>query len=239
MPSGAIILDALSAPLKIERQWLPCAVLRELLSHGKLPRCRRELQDLALLWAAVQHAALVAVRTDWPDAPPMRSQGRTQPVRTRPSAVTAWRLELAPAPPTAALVMPRATVAFLANLGTGFVHEVTRWAPPVVALAPGEDGHVGAQEEGQGRVAAPVLGNVVSAFLAKYVDPERKVWVRTVDGQAPTRLNLQQLAVTAIPLLMPVVAQYRDRIVRACPDSGVASLLTGLGRAMVFRIRSA
>lgn len=233
------LVEALAAPLKIERQRLPCAVLGDLLLSRKLPRCSRRLQDLALLWAAIQNALFLAIRTDWAAEQCVeRTKAWNTVVRDRPSLTAAWRFQFAPAPSATSLVLPRATAAFLAALTPELIHAVTRWAPPVVAIG-AERGNDGEQpDKTSGLTAVPVLGNVVSAFLANRLDPEGKVWVRELVIPAEPQFSMQELAAASLPLLTPIVAAYRDHIVRAAPTSQLAEVVTGLQRAMVFRLRA-
>lgn len=238
MAPDRVLVETLAAPVKTERQRLPCAVLGELLLRGELPRCSHRLQDFALLWAAIQHALFLAICADWSvEASAARTRPWDAAVRARPSLIAAWRFRFAAAGVDASLVLPRATAAFLAGLSPDLIHRVTRWAPPVVAVV--GDGDKTEPRNGAADLSSvPVLGNVVSAFLASRLDPEGKVWVRELMVPAEPRISMRELASVALPLLTPVVAAYRNRIVRVAPTPQLAEIVTGLQRAMVFRLRS-
>ena len=83
----------------------------------------------------------------------------------------------------------------------------------------------------------PVLENVISAFLIARIVPEQRVWTRMLAKPSPAKFGLADLVEFSVPLLAPIVARHRDRIVVAASSIEVAQLLTGLGRAMVARIR--
>lgn len=82
-----------------------------------------------------------------------------------------------------------------------------------------------------------LLENVISAFLVARIACEQKVWTRVLAKPSPAKFALADLVGFSVPLLAPIVACHRDRIVVAAPSIEVAQLLTGLGRAMAARIR--
>lgn len=218
--------DAIAANVTTERRPLPCALLRACLSTAVLPRCGRLNSDRVLLLAAVEHAFLAAVREDWygSDAPQAKRCWPSARL-VRPQLIPAHRFQFAPASRMPVLRPPLRTHGFLACLAPDLVSKLLRWAPPVVSISPPTGDHVA------------VIENVIPAFLARRVIPARSVWVRVLRAPVLPELSALQLANAALPILESVVERYRDRIVVAAPTAALAERLTGLRRAMVFRIR--
>jgi hypothetical protein len=220
------LLDALAADLTAERKLLPCGVLRRLIEGAPLPRVAPEQRERALLLAAVYRGLVNSFSSDFPEQvlrepPPMRWR------RDRHSApqIPAFRLELATFKVEGPVRVPLATYKFLSALPADFVARLVSWAPPVVGRIEVEDAPVS------------VLENVLSGFLAAQVLPHRQVTVRTLIAKSESRFGVADLAQFAQGALAPLFEAHRDRIVCAAPNYEVAQTLTGLGRAMVARIR--
>lgn len=221
---SAQLLDAIAADVSVGGRPAPSSLLRGYLVGKGVPRAGSRLAGQALLLAAVELAFLVAVQRDWPNGSSQSRRNRAHWAIVRRARVPACQLGFVRPVGVDRVDVPASTCAFLSELVPTFVRRLITWAPPV--LAP----------QGKAETAAPVLGNVIPAYLIRQIDPTATVSVQVCDAAKAARLSIVDLT-AAIPRLAEIVYPNRDRIVAAAPDARVAMQLTGLERARVFRIR--
>jgi len=105
------------------------------------------------------------------------------------------------------------------------VEDVLAWAPPVL------------QPQVAGKPAF-VVANHFSALLARLRLADRSVRVWALEKRVTKPRTLAEVSQATVGLLDPVVARFRHEIARAAPDAKLASLLSGLSPAQVYRIRT-
>lgn len=208
---------------------LPGAVLARLLRGSSIGDFEAHLVDRAVLLAGLALRFLAALRSDYESArkvelpefpPPPVKLGLLQGQQ-----IVGRQFVLAPVDRRRLPLMLTATHRFLASLPESFAEDAVTWAPPVV-LRPK-----------QANAQVPVVGNLIPAFVASRVLPDRPVGVVTLTRRWRVRPSLSDLASVPLDPLDRLCAAQRDRLIAAAPSIEVAQLFTGLARAMVARVR--
>lgn len=226
---GPELLDALAADLRSDGELLPCTVLRRLIS----PPARRtavspELIEQATLLASACFSFALALREDLGGLSPIPdfTSGAAATRRQLPAQIEAGRLGLLTEGRQEKVVFPIATHRFLNELPEAFVHDLVRWASPVVSPLPGNG-------------PVPILGNLIPALIAKHRIPKQSVWCRVLIDPVSQTYSTTQIAMAAIIYLGPICKGRRDLIIGAAPSVSAAMALTGVGRSRCSEIRQA
>lgn len=116
------------------------------------------------------------------------------------------------------------TWTFLQDLPGSLVDRALRWAPPVVAPLPRNDGY-------------GVVANHVSAVLARVRRPDEATRVHLFDGRIHGARRISVICAGATRVLEPLFRRYRRRLVDAAADGVEAKLLADYSRAQYFRLK--
>ncbi len=225
------LLEALAADARLDGHPAPSAVLARMLGTGgdsKVGRRRGSWrQDRAVLLAAIYVRLLRCMNSDLGE-PPVVAPQRTRWKRLCRSGsvlVSASELGRLPLVSPDTDVLAIQTCRLLTQLPAAFVRDLVRWAPPVVSESP------------QSGVPMPVLGSILSAFLASQCLEGEPVRVCVLGTATRARFGAADLIGFGLPLLEPLVGAETRRIAAAAPNLRLAELLTGRKRAMAARMR--
>jgi hypothetical protein len=205
----------------------PCAVLRRLIvppAAGFRAAPDRIGRTAALAAAYLRLGEAVLEDLGQPVAVPGRRRWKATCDRL-PRLVAAGRLELKRAEPVRPPRIALATHAFLASLPVEFVRTLVAWAPPIVIGNPDEER------------ALPVIGNVLSAFIARHRIPDEPVCCRVLGVSTFPRFGLVEMAAVAVEVLPIICDGYRDQVIREAENLQLAQALSGLARSTCAGIR--
>lgn len=244
-PIPTYLLDALAPQMKAGRKTLPCEVLRKLLLQQSVHSYSKASIDAALLLAATYRKVLLGAKQWLPEGEiglPARAKWQRACIN---NTQLLYPAAFCFAPPHKALAgRPSFELyAFLQAIPEAFVAQLVEWAPPIVAIDPVsiKSPTQGITANRHGASSVPVLGNVLSAFLAKEVLPKTLVRTRVLKKYTKARFGLHDFVQLALPAIDAIALENCKQIVCTAPVANALSLgvlLTDWSLSNVKQIRS-